>query len=551
MEPDNASPAPTADTGRAPGAEIPRRQVLQTVSGLVVGLFVAILAGTVVANAMPAMMADLGADQSAYSWIITAELLAMTATVPLWGKLADLYDKKLLVQLSLVLFVVGSLLAGLSQGVGLLILSRVIQGVGAGGLTTSTQIVLAAIIPPRQRGRYAGVFGAVFSSATVVGPLIGGVLVDTPWLGWRWCFFFGVPFGLLAIVLLQRTLHLPSTRREVKVDYLGAFLIVSGVSALLIWVSFAGNEFAWASWQTAALTLGGTLLLAAAVAVEARVPEPVIPPGIFRNRTVALTTVASLLVGIALFGGSVFLSQFFQMAMGASPTAAGLMSLPMVVGSLAASTVAGNLITRTGRWKPFLVAGAALMALGTALLATIDADTPFPLLSAYMVLLGTGVGMLTQNLILAAQNDVDPADLGATTSVLSFSRSMGGTIGTSVLGAVLAHRIAADLSTGSGGSGGAGDAASGASAHSFPDLSALPASARTLVENAYGDATADIFLCATPVAVLVLVAVLFVREKPLRTTNQEPETGSEPVRESGPRGESAGESARVASTSRV
>ncbi|WP_367124405.1 MDR family MFS transporter [Streptomyces phytohabitans] len=541
MEPDNASPARTADTGRAP-AELPRRQVLQTVSGLVVGLFVAILAGTVVANAMPAMMADLGADQSAYSWIITAELLAMTATVPLWGKLADLYDKKLLVQLSLVLFVVGSLLAGLSQGVGLLILSRVIQGVGAGGLTTSTQIVLAAIIPPRQRGRYAGVFGAVFSSATVVGPLIGGVLVDTPWLGWRWCFFFGVPFGLLAIVLLQRTLHLPSTRREVKVDYLGAFLIVTGVSALLIWVSFAGDEFAWASWQTAALTLGGTLLLAAAVAVEARVPEPVIPLGIFRNRTVALTTVASLLVGVALFGGSVFLSQFFQMAMGASPTAAGLMSLPMVVGSLAASTVAGNLITRTGRWKPFLVAGAALTALGTALLATIGADTPFPLLSAYMALLGTGVGMLTQNLILAAQNDVDPADLGATTSVLSFSRSMGGTIGTSVLGAVLAHRIAADLSTGSGG---AGDAASGASAHSFPDLSALPASARTLVENAYGDATADIFLCATPVAVLVLVAVLFVREKPLRTTNQEPETGA------GSGSGSVRESARVASASRA
>ncbi|MFG3259432.1 MDR family MFS transporter [Streptomyces sp. NPDC048172] len=473
-----------------------RRQVLQTVSGLVVGLFVAVLAGTVVSNALPRITADLGAGQSAYTWVITAELLAMTATVPLWGKLSDLFDKKLLVQLSLVLYVIGSLLAGFSQNAETLIFSRVVQGMGAGGLTALTQVVLAAVIPPRELGRYNGVFGAVLTTATVAGPLIGGVMVDTSWLGWRWCFFFGVPFALLAIALLQRTLDLPRVpphvrrRPEVKIDFLGAFLIVGGVSALLIWVSLAGSSFGWLSWETGALTATGTLLLATALPVEARAPEPVVPLDIFRNRTVALTTVASLLVGVALFGGTVFLSQFFQVALVKSPTAAGLMSLPLVLGSLVASTVTGRLVSATGSWKRYLVAGAALMTTGLALLSTIDATTSLVPLSLFMAVLGTGVGMLTQNLVLAAQNDVRAADLGSATSALSFFRSMGGTIGTSVLGALLAHRVTAELA----------------------------ASGGTRPEQAYGAATADLFRCATPFALLALIAVLFLQEKPLKTT---------------------------------
>lgn len=231
---------------------MPSRQVLQAISGLVAGLFVAILAETVVANALPRITAELGASQSSYTWVIIAELLAMTATVPLRGKLSDLYSKKLLLQTSLGLFVVGSFLAGLTQGVGTLIFSRLAQGLGAGGLTALTQVVLAAVIRPRKLGRYSGVFGAVFSGATVAGPLIGGLLVDTSWLGWRWCFFIGVPSALLAIAPLRRTLHLPHVRRDVKIDWLGAFLIVAGVSSLLIWVSMAGSTFDWFSWQTAA-----------------------------------------------------------------------------------------------------------------------------------------------------------------------------------------------------------------------------------------------------------------------------------------------------------
>ncbi|RYJ31652.1 membrane transport protein [Streptomyces sp. L-9-10] len=493
------------------------RQILQAMSGLMAGMFVAILASTVVANALPRIIADLDGSQSSYTWVVTSELLAMTATVPLWGKLSDLYNKKLLLQLSLAMFVVGSLLAGFSQGVGLLIFSRVVQGIGAGGLTALAQIVMAAVIPPRRLGKYSGIFGAVFAVGTVAGPLIGGVLVDTSWLGWRWCFFIGVPFALAAILMLQRTLRLPTIRREVKIDYLGAFLIVAGVSALLIWTSLAGNQFDWASWQTFALTSTGVVLLVAAVFVEARVPEPIIPLDIFRNRTVALTTVASLLVGVAMFGGTVFLSQYFQISLGKTPTVAGLMGLPMILGLLISSTVAGQIISATGKWKVYLIAGGVIMTAGLGLLATISADTGFGLLSLYMAVLGIGVGLLMQNLVLAAQNDVPAAELGAATSVLSFFRSMGGTIGTSVLGAVLANRVAAEMtkSLGESGQGASGGAGHGA----VPDVSKLPDAMREIVQHAYGVATAELFLVAAPFAALALVAVVFIKEKPLKTTS--------------------------------
>ncbi|MFD4033738.1 MDR family MFS transporter [Streptomyces sp. NPDC058637] len=511
------SAAVTPETG-PPGAfeaappAMTRRQILQAMSGLMAGMFVAILASTVVANALPRIISDLNGSQSAYTWVVTSELLAMTATVPIWGKLSDLYDKKLLIQISLAMFVVGSLVAGFSDSVGVLIVSRVVQGIGAGGLTALAQVVMAAIIPPRELGRYSGIFGAVFAVGTVAGPLIGGVLVDTSWLGWRWCFFIGVPFALLAIVLLQLTLRLPTVRREVKIDYVGAVLIMSGVSALLLWVTLAGNQFDWLSWQTAALVGAGVVLLVAAVMVEARVDEPMIPLDIFRNRTVALTTVASLFVGVAMFGGTVFLSQYFQTSLGKSPTAAGLMSLPMILGLMLSTTIAGQIISSRGKWKGFLIAGGITMTAGMCLLSTISADSSFGVLSVYMLVLGVGVGMLMQNLVLAAQNDVPASELGAATSVLSFFRSLGGAIGTSALGAVLGHRVASEMEKGLGTS-----ADGGGSGHSVPDLATLPEPVREVVEQAYGVATADVFLIGAPFAFLALIAVLFIKEKPLKT----------------------------------
>ncbi|MEV0822025.1 MDR family MFS transporter [Nonomuraea rubra] len=521
----SAQPEPAAATPTS------RRKVLQALSGLMVGMFVSILASTVVANALPRIITDLQGTQTVYTWIVTTELLAMTATVPLWGKMADLYNKKLLIQLSLGLFVAGSLIAGLTPNVEILIVSRAVQGIGAGGMTALSMVVMAAMIPPRELGRYSGIFGAVFGIGTVAGPLIGGVLVDTSWLGWRWCFLLGVPFTIVAIILLQRTLDLPVVRKQVKVDYLGALLITVGVSTLLIWSSLAGNQFDWGSWQTAALVGGGLVVLALAVFVESRAAEPIIPLVIFKNRTVALATIASALVGVAMFGGTVFLSQYFQVALGKSPTVAGLMSLPMVFGLLVSSTVAGQLITKTGRWKGFLVAGGVVMLGGMGLLATIDGQTGTVMLGVYMAVLGIGVGMLMQNLVLAAQNDVPAQDLGSTTSVLTFFRSMGGTIGVSALGAVLANRVTSLLTEKLGPMAAAGGG--GADTHAVPDISKLPAPVVRIIQDVYATATAELFLIGVPLTVLALVAVLFIKEKPLATLSGEERLARERAAASG------------------
>jgi MFS family permease len=419
------------------------------------------------------------------------------------------------------LFVAGSLIAGFTPNVEILIVSRVAQGVGAGGMSALAMIVMAAMIPPRELGRYSGMFGAVFGVATIAGPLIGGVLVDTDWLGWRWCFFIGVPFSVAAIALLQKTLHLPTERRTVRIDWLGAFLITAGVSTLLIWSTLAGQHFAWASWETAVFVAGGLVLLALAVWVESRAAEPVIPLTIFRSRTVSLATIASVLVGVAMFGGTVFLSQYFQVALGKSPTVAGLMSLPMIFGLLVSSTVAGQLITKYGRWKAYLVAGSVVMVAGMLLLSTISATTSVLLLSISMLVLGAGVGMLMQNLVLAAQNDVPAAELGAATSALTFFRSMGGAIGVSALGAVLANRVTSLFAEKFG------DAATSAGGGKVPDLSTLPAPVLAVIKDIYGQATAELFLVGAPIAFLAVIAVLFIREKPLSTMTGEERRAAE------------------------
>jgi EmrB/QacA subfamily drug resistance transporter len=499
-----AAVAGTEGSGR-----MSRREIVQALSGLMLGMFVAILASTIVSNALPTIIAQLGGSQSVYTWIVTTELLSMTATVPLWGKLADLYSKKLLIQLSLSLFVVGSLIAGFTPNVGVLIISRIAQGVGAGGMSALALIVMAAMIPPRELGRYSGLFGAVFGVATIAGPLIGGVLVDTSWLGWRWCFFIGVPFSLAAIALLQKTLHLPSTKRAVKIDWLGAMLIIGGVCTLLIWSTLAGQHFAWASADSVAFVAGGVILLALAVWVESRAAEPIIPLRIFRSRTVSLTIIASMLVGVALFGGTVFLSQYFQVALGKTPTVAGLMSLPMIFGLLVSSTVAGQLITKFGKWKMYLVAGSVIMFGGMLLLSTIDAKTSVFMLSIFMLVLGVGVGMLMQNLVLAAQNDVPAAELGVTTSTVTFFRSMGGAIGVSALGAVLASRITSLFSEKFGA------AAAGAGEGKVPDIHTLPPEVLAVVRDIYGTATSDLFLVGAPIAAITVLVVVFIKEKPL------------------------------------
>ncbi|MDK0520914.1 MFS transporter [Streptomyces sp. ML-6] len=502
------------------GAPMSHRQIMEALAGLMLGMFVAILSSTVVSNALPEIISDLGGGQSAYTWVVTASLLAMTATTPLWGKLADLFSKKLLVQISLVIYVAGSVVAGLSTSSGMLIACRVIQGIGVGGLSALAQIVMAAMIAPRERGRYSGYIGAVFAVATVGGPLLGGVITDTSWMGWRWCFYVGVPFAVIALIVLQKTLKLPVVKREVKVDWWGAFFISAAVSLLLVWVTFAGDKYDWLSWQTAVMVLGSVLLGAVFVAVETRASEPIIPLRLFRNRTITLASLASLFVGIAMFAGTVFFSQYFQLARGESPTMSGVLTIPMIAGLFISSTVSGQIITKTGRWKAWLVSGGFLVTAGLGLLGTIRYDTEYWHIAVYMAVMGLGIGMMMQNLVLATQNQVDPSDLGAASSVVTFFRSLGGAIGVSALGAVMANRVTHYVKDGLAelGPQGAGMGHGGTGGGGIPDLDKLPEPFRTVVESAYGHGVADVFLYAAPAALVAFLITIFIKEVALKSS---------------------------------
>jgi MFS family permease len=395
-----------------------------------------------------------------------------------------------------------------------LIGARAIQGLGVGGLTALVQVVIASMVSPRERGRYSGYIGATFALATVSGPLVGGVLVDS--VGWRWCFFVGIPVAVVAFAVLQKTLHLPVIKREVHIDYLGATLLVGGVSLLLVWVSLAGNQFDWVSATSAAFVVAGLAVLAAAIFVEGKVArEPIIPRRLFKDRTTSLATGASVLIGVAMFGSTVYLSQYFQLARGMSPTHAGLMSIAMVGGLLVSSIVTGRIISETGRWKKFLVGGMVLVIIGLSLLSTIDAHTNLAVVGVFMAVLGLGLGATMQNLVLAVQNNTAQSDMGAASSVVAFFRSMGGSIGVSALGAILATQVAANVTSGLAA---LGVPAGSTDSHEIPDLAALPGPIRQVFEQAFGEATGHLFLVAVPFAVLAFVCVLFIREVPLRTT---------------------------------
>ncbi|MFF9626662.1 MFS transporter [Streptomyces griseosporeus] len=501
-------------------APMTHRQIMEALSGLLLGMFAAILSSTIVSNALPEIITDLGGGQSAYTWVVTAALLAMTASTPLWGKLADLVSKKALVQIALVIYIAGSIVAGLAQNPGMLIGARVIQGLGAGGLTALAQIIMAAMISPRERGRYSGYLGATFAVATVGGPLVGGVITDTDWLGWRWCLYVGVPFALIALLVLQKTLHLPESKRKVKVDWLGAFFITAAVCLLLVWVTFADDKYDWLSWQTYTMVGGAILLALVFLFVETKASEPIIPLRLFRNRTIALASVASLFVGIAMFAGTVFFSQYFQLARDKSPTMSGVMTIPMIAGLFVSSTVSGQVITKTGKWKAWLVTGGVLLTAGLGLLGTMRYDTDYWKIAIFMAVMGLGIGMMMQNLVLSTQNQVAPHELGAASSVVTFFRSLGGAVGVSALGSVMATRIAhyAKDTIGQLSPQEQLAAAKASGSSQLPDMDALPTGIRNWLESAYGHGIADIFLYVAPIAFLAFLVTLFIKEVPLRTT---------------------------------
>ena len=492
------------------------RQVLEALSGLLAGLFVAVLASTVVSTSLPKIISDLQGDQTAYTWVVVSTLLATTVSTPIWGKLADLFNRKLLVQLSIFIFVLGSALAGFSQDTDTLIVFRVLQGLGAGGVISLVQVLISDIISPRERGRYVGLLGAVLAVGTAGGPLLGGVITDS--IGWRWNFYVAVPFAIVALILIQRTLRLPKrAKRAVSIDYLGAVLIAGGVSLLLIWVSLAGNQFEWNSGTSWLMAVGAGVLLAAAVVTELVVKEPILPMNLFKNRSFTLVVVGSLTVGVALFGSSVFLSQYWQLSRGANPTQSGLLSLPQVVGSLVASTLIGTLISRTGKWKRWMVLGASLLTVSLGLLSTIRYDTDITLVSIYLALLGLGLGMVMQNLVLVVQNSVDVRQIGAASAAVAFFRSLGGTLGVSILGAVLAAQVSTHITDGITKISASPDELKALASGTIPTVSELSKPVRVLVEGAYGQAIGEIFLIAAPLALITLLCIIFLPNAELGT----------------------------------
>ncbi len=504
------------------------RQVLEALSGLLLGMFVSMLASTVVSTSLPVIVHDLGGDQAAFTWVITATLLTTAISTPIWGKLADLFDRKLLIQIAIAIFVLATAAAGFAQDTSTLIAFRAVQGIGAGGLAALSQIIMADIISPRERGRYMGLFGAVMALATVGGPLLGGVITDS--FGWRWNFYIAIPFAIAALILLQMTLHLTRTKRKVHIDYLGIVFLSAAVSLLLIWITNAGKDYDW--WSTQSVLMVGGALLAAALFIitELRSREPLIPLRMFRNRTFTLAVLASIATGIAMFGASVFLSQYMQMARGATPTEAGLMTIPMIAGLLIASIVVGQLISRFGKWKGYLVVGSILLIAGLWLLTTLHYDTNFVLVSIYMALMGAGVGMTMQNLVLIVQNTANPQEMGAASSGVTFFRSLGGTLGVSVMGAALATTVA-NLFVDSKEALGAAIAALGAEgadvaaqlqSGTLPAVHTLPETVRVIVEDIYAQGIAHSFLIAVPFAILSLVAICFLPNVPLnRMTTSE------------------------------
>jgi EmrB/QacA subfamily drug resistance transporter len=481
--------------------------------GLLLVMLLAALDQTIVATALPTIVGDLG-GLSHISWVVTAYLLAQTAVTPLYGKLGDMYGRKVVLQVGLVIFLIGSALCGLSRSLDELIAFRALQGLGGGGLMVSAQAAIGDVVPPRERGRYTGLFGAVFGLASVAGPLLGGFLTSD--FSWRWIFYVNLPLGVVAFFVLAATLPTVTERVHHVVDYLGTVLLGSGLTAIVLAASLGGTSYAWGSPVIVGLAVAGVLLLAAFALAERRAAEPVLPPRLLTNRVFVVTGAVGFVVGFALFGAVTYLPLFLQVVKGATPTGSGLELLPLMGGLLITSIVSGQLITRTGRYKPFPIAGTAVMTLGLYLLSTMSPSSSTLEISLFMFVLGLGLGMVMQVLILAVQNAVDYSDLGVATSGATLFRSIGGSLGTAVLGAIFANRLTSELKSVFP-KGVAGQASTGSQVNP-QEIARLPSLLRAGYLHAFTNALSTVFLVASAFAVVAFALSWFIRQLPLRET---------------------------------
>jgi EmrB/QacA subfamily drug resistance transporter len=508
------SAAPPAAASADEPHYLSHREILVVLFGLMAGVLLAALDQSIVGTALPRIVSELGGlDQLA--WVVTAYLLTATAATPLWGKISDLYGRRLVFQAAILIFLAGSALCGLSQNLPQLIAFRALQGIGGGGLMAIALSIIGDIIPPRERGRYQGYFGAVFGVASVAGPLLGGWFTDGP--GWRWIFYLNLPVGIAALAVTSLALRLPAVRREHAIDYTGAIVIVLGVTSLLLYLDWAGPENGWFAPAPLALLSAALGMIALFVFVERRAAEPIIPLRLFRNPVFAVGNVYGFLAGVAMFGAIIFLPLYLQVVMGMSPTQSGLAMLPAVLGILTTSIVSGRLITRTGRYKIFPILGAAILVAALLLMSRLQVDTPYWRLALYELAFGAGLGMTMQTIVTAVQNAVELRDLGSATGATTFFRQMGGTIGAAVFGAILSSRLAFHLSAQFGG------AAPGRGAidtNNVAAIQALPEPIKSGVLTAFTSALTDVFLVGVPVVALALVVALFLKELPLRTGAQ-------------------------------
>ncbi|OIK26776.1 MDR family MFS transporter [Streptomyces malaysiense] len=495
------------------GEEHVARGVLVSIGALLLGLLLAALDQTIVSTALPTIVSDLGGLEH-LSWVVTAYLLASTAATPLWGKLGDQYGRKKLFQTAIVIFLVGSALCGMARDMPQLIGFRALQGLGGGGLMVLSMAIVGDIVPPRDRGRYQGLFGAVFGATSVLGPLLGGLFTEH--LSWRWVFYVNLPIGIVALAVIAAALRIPARGARHVIDYPGTFLIACVATCLVLVASLGGTTWAWSSPQIISLAVAGVLLAVAFVAVEGRAAEPVLPLGLFRIRTFTLAAVISFIVGFAMFGAMTYLPTFLQVVHGVSPTMSGVYMLPMVFGLLLSSTVSGQIVSRTGRWKVFPVAGTAVTAIGLLLLHRLDETSSTAEMSTYFFVFGLGLGLVMQVLVLIVQNAVSYEDLGVATSGATFFRSIGASFGVAVFGTVFASRLADRLTAAFAGV----RLPPGIDADTLKSdprgIAGLPPALRPAALHAYASSITDVFLYAAPVAFLGFLLAWLLKEEPLR-----------------------------------